>query len=97
MASVGQGGGNCKYPLMRSGNLTDDQQSKAMPQIEPLVRALHVMRFYFQFPQLFRRQPNTVISNCQYKLIFRCFKRNTEFTALWIVLDTVLNEVVDCP
>ena len=59
-----------KIPLMRCGDLLDNQQPKSMPQIKPLICTFHIMRLFLQLVQLFLRQTYSVIRNRQDKLVF---------------------------
>ena len=67
-----------------------------MPQVQPFIGTLHVVRFFFQLPQLFGGQTHAIVDNGERNGRVRTGKEQADGTALWIMVDAVLYQIVNC-
>lgn len=61
-----------------------------MPQVQPFVSTLHIVRLFFHFPQLFGGQAHAIVGNGEKNSRARAGKPQDDSTALWVVMDAVL-------
>lgn len=68
-----------------------------MPQVQPFIGAFHIMRLFFQLPQFFGGQAYAIVGNCDGNGAVRTVEAQADGTALRVVMDAVLYQIVDCP
>ena len=68
-----------------------------MPQVQSFVGTLHIVRFFFQFPQLFGGQAYAIVGNGEKNSRVRAGKPQADGTTLRVVTDTVLYQIANCP